>query len=353
MNSGLNRLKGIACIAVCSGHTLDAFLWYTSSGTPLLERIFRLPILWSVFSGGGISVVVYCLLSDYLAAQSNIENIKVLIKKSIYRYANFFTLLLLCSLCIVVMRMFGLFGYTAPAAELLGNERMTGNNYARTTLLDAFLKAFMLKSYNGAMWMIGLLFYGNVFVYALKWLRPKVNIVFFSLLFVAVLVASYLYQPLVSVTVAGSIAFFYGDFLKKFCIRNKIVSVLLVLISMLFVQRPYFLTRFVPYYVLITPACGLICMCATNILNDLHVFGRPADLLGKYNMVIFSIHIPIIYSLSPFIFCKAYNFGYEPAFWITYGITMLAIFLLAVPYMKFIESNRKKLVAFLKGKLGL
>lgn len=259
--------------------------------------------------------------------------------------------MLLCDIVMVLMKKVGMFSYVGTAAEILGNKKYADFN--AFTLIKGLKLPLMLRSYNGAMWMIQFLYIGNILTYTIKWIQHRIKGMRFAVVYLVVSVMAYLYDPLVFVTFIGNAGYFYRDYFTKVKSKNPEMSFFSTLGLMYLAQKAPAFSSVIPYYICESIVCGLLCLCSVQLLESITLLKKMIDFLGKYNMVIYSIHIPIIYSLGAFIFCTFYRYGFEAAFVSTYIVCLIAFLVIAIPYNIFIENNRLSLLSRFKGVLRI
>lgn len=366
MNSkdkSLNIIKGMAAFSVCSGHILDRLVFYRSNYVAhILPKVYDVcPLLWMLIAAGGIGVIIFCILSGYFSYKSNIGPFKHVIMKCIKRYLDF-TTMIFCS-NVVIWGINYLNIYDALGDMYLGYQKQ----WNEISFISCITQALKLISYNGALWMIKYLFYGNVIVYIYRYLNERVRdnghikrnelIIHKIGISLPMLMLSYLVNPLTMVTVLGGIIYSILD--EKGELRNARLNrlelsksglvggyiELFIFLSILswFVYRP---NSALPYYLYTTPLVCMIIIIEKEIINLFDIrFKIKLDLISDNQIGLFCIHIPVIYTAGSWLYRIFMVIKIEEIrILVVYILTLLLSFIFAYIYNTIVEIRRRMFV---------
>lgn len=352
-NREIELLKGLSAFAVCSGHTFDAFVWYSTANCEKWKQILSTPPVWNLFQAGGIAVIYFCLISGWCAANKKINGIYNLFRIVIRRYLNIVSIVLITNLMMSVLSYTYLFDYNEKVAVLVSNSSITRMNYESYPLLFGVVSSFAFKIYNGAMWMLPYLFFGNVIIYCMVYVLEKYIWRIFCLGMCGVaMVVSYYINPLVFVTVSGGIAYIIiRQFTVQSCfkkLQEKTVLSFITAIVLLFMSMMAMRHQIpgIPYYIYELPICGVALITSLYLLRlDLLSNSMLLRFLGKNNMSIFQVHIPVIYTFGTGLalkICPKVEYGF--AVFIIWGSVISMVLIIAPIYCKYIDLSRIKLL---------
>ena len=354
----LNIIKGLATFSVCSGHVLDRFVYYrTDYQSTYLKILYKyIPISWLFITAGGIGVIYFCLLSGMFCYKSKIVSFKDFIFKSFKRYINFFSLLLLCNIVMIICSACGFFNSE-------GNRVLSSNElYPNLPVAKGIVKALRIESWNGAMWMIKYLFFGNIIVYFFCYLKNILSrkwVLF--IIYLLMLIGAWYIDPLVAVTVGGvifSYFFRYGNKIldsitnysesKKYRTILLIAYILLLNVLTIGIQLPPFLVH---YYVFTMPFAFSMILVEYQMIALLG--DRVISCLNKvsnYQMAMFCVHIPIIYTFGGWLYGITLDRIKEEMIhiFLVYICIIVFVVVMSFLYESYIEHNRRKMISFIK-----
>jgi len=362
-DSKLNIIKGVATFSVCSGHILDRLVYYRIDYQQEFVNVLykNVPISWLFLTAGGIGVIFFCLLSGMFCCKKNIDSLKGFFIKAFHRYIDFFLLLLICNLIMWLCSQLGLFNNH-------GNWLLSHTHkelYPDLHILKGIEMALRIESWNGAMWMIKYLLFGNIIVYLYSYLKSIIHDKWIQfLVYIIMLIGAWFIAPLTYVTVAGVMFrhfFLWGikvfndinncseRYIYRFIILITMVGFLNILT--IGIQSPVF---GIPYYVFTMPFAFIMIMVEYEILTLLG--SKTENLLNRisnYQMSMFCVHIPIIYTFGGLIYgLTAHSFEKEIIHIVfVYIFIIVVVVIISYFYERFIEQARKKIVKMLFSKV--
>ena len=268
----------------------------------------------------------------------------------INRYLDFFTLCLICNCVILLLEKIGLFRYNDSLSAVLEREPYM-TSYESVSFGQAIAMAVQLESYNGALWMIRLLFIGNLIVYALSFWDSyfkKYSSNCLSCLFVVCLRGFLLKwsSPIIYVTVIGGHVRMmnkekrFYDYLRNNC-RKGFKIALLLLLMLLSKVAVEWAHRYVAEMVI----CSLLCFVFLAVIEGKEV--GFLSFLGRCSIALFSTHMPIIYSIGSMAYIGLYSMGIKDRFVsriIIYVLNVLFIIVFAEIHDVIVETPRREIL---------
>ncbi len=378
----LDGMRTIVCLFVFLGHFFVDFC--ITDIFPMQSPVYRAGILLFY---GCYTVPLFCAISGFLAVQKEIGRGWDLTLASLNRFLRFELPLLFLMAAILFLNKKGLFAYGDLLAERLSNKQLAGNYTFESHYTWLFRKAFWdLSVYDNPLWMIGSLFFGNLFLYAFKyvqflchrylqgWKSRAIQLASMASLFffarsdipqLAVLLGGcyglvrQFFQTKSSIQAAAGQNEEEGEGCQKASrqpfLAYGILLLLAILNGYLYFLKDFDFERFPRHYEWagLATALGLLfaafsCRPIQKIL-EAKVFTRPSGL----SFAVYAIHYPLIGLLScPLIYALYDRIPYKPLVALTFAVTAGSCMLLAFAYNKIIEKPCyaliRKLIGFLR-----
>ena len=352
-DKGLDYLKGLAAFTVLSGHTLDNYVFQSENCGKRIIDVLNLPIIWNLFSAGGVAVCIFCLISGWYAVKSFEDKWQIVIQ-IIYRYLDFWSLCLVCNIVMLIVQKAGLFEYNMQFSKVI--QRSTAlSTFSDLTFTNAVISAFKLQSTNGALWMLLYLFFGNVFMYLLSYLVARFNYSWcgkaFLIWSIILLVAVYKYcNVIVFFTIFGGISNLYSRYFKGERVRNRLknMSAIVLVLALVLAQRTL---DFRNRYLWQTLSCELIAISFSILFKKRR--NQFLEFLSANSLSFYAVHIPIIYSVGTLVFLR-YNVIFtsgDMARIVTYMVIVLMIMVIGYGYNIIVETPRRKLARLIRKKM--
>lgn len=348
----LDGLKFCAALGILTGHYWCAFYRFCNVKPDLntfIVMIFNKPLSFAM--NGTYFILIFCIMSGYLARQKKINSLKELLITILKRYLRFALSLMTVYLFIYLLsRLFGF--YTAEVGDALSNEWLS--KYYRTgiSLREVIIYAFSLSpAMNGPLWTLKYIFIGTCIVYVYNYFYMKWNPAYINAIAGTMCIAYSLYMIILGE--AGlqnrylfSIACVSGIVLDKIWNATKlsikwgqfVSTVIMIGILDLVNGRHNFWIGLIAKYVKVPDfmalntfwffiyAFGLlICINGTKWLKNL----LGSNLLSQISHLSFQVYIfhwPMICSFSMFLYLHLiHKFSYTVTFLLNLVITLAAV----------------------------
>ncbi|MDP4177153.1 MAG: acyltransferase [Bacillota bacterium] len=371
----LDGIKGIACILIFFHHFFLAFypaIYYGEAGVSHLHgydvKLAQSPL--SVVLNGNFMVALFCIISSMvismqvMSLEDNKDKLSEIILK---RYLRLMLPVLPIGIVVYFMLKYRVF--TNLNAVIYTHSIWLSSYYTaaisfKQALKDIFIQIWFYgdSSLSTAFWMLSQLFYGSFLTIILSVISWKAN-KHIWLIYIAVFFFFFDKQNFMMAFVLGVLlAWIYKNRTHGFQIYIGFIC----LIAGIFLggypsgvtpTNIYWFLRFESYVVWHILGAFLTVYGIWN-LNLLHRFMslRLFHVLGKICYSVYLIHIPVLFSLSTYIFLFFYRQGL--AYWesviISLILSTIAIIELAYLYNKYIEricevAQKKILNFFIEG----
>ena len=365
----IDGLKGIASLMIFLHHFILAFIPALYYGGDVKTHLFAnegnladSPLLF--FVGGHFLVSLFLMLSGLVLSLQvyRIKSIKDLITKIITRYLRLAIPVFIISLIVYIMARLGLF-YHNSIVETTGSPWLRLFYQVPLSLKSVFETSFYTvwfvgnDTFSTAFWMLTHLFYGSLLTYGVIYLtrnyKPYYQLIFlFIVLFITTVLDSYL------------VNFAYGMIMawmmhnNVVLIRNKI-TILLVLICGIFLagfpqgvlplnfySMLLFLSTFVTTSIHVHALGSFLIILSIQHFKKLSLIFESTypQILGRYSYSIYLTHIPLLFSLSSFMFFIAnqYSLSYGILIFIVMVISIAALLFISILYDRFVISTVNK-----------
>lgn len=375
----IDGMKGIACIGILIHHFFVGFLpatYYGADAVSHLQTNFEETFSQSPFSfilNGNFWVCIFCIVSAFLLSYKVMNNDKKeKVSTSILnRYFKLVLPLFIVSLIVYLLLSLNLFRNIAASDITKStwlasyyNHEETFINVLKTSFIDVW---FIGNSdFSTAFWMLSILFNGGIVAIVLseiQWKFGKKSIIFYIIIsFIFLYLKSYFLVFSLGVIIAY--LFKYNYTLKK----HKIIPIFLILFGIILAGFPsgveptnfykylnfeateygkdviwhIFASALVMYGIMNIDLIKKILSC--NILKK----------LGSISYSIYLIHIPIMFSVSSYMFIKLYEITNKYIF--TFAITLICTIVLTIIlgylYNIIIEKNINRFINYCYEKLS-
>ena len=315
----IDGLKGICAIAVFFSHLCAAF----APVEPTIQLYYnRMFFRWF---DGNPAVDVFIILSTFLACRSfERQNLQDILIKKYLRIALPISVVLIAIGCLKYCGFF----YNEQVGQMIGNDWLRGYplDYFQlplTLIISPFGKDY---GWMNTLWMLKYIMISPIVILALKSITNHLTIFKKSL----VILVIYLIFRNVDVYLINIL---YGFVLYEFnkqetSIRLKSIIGITSLILL-------FLMDLAPHKDLVLNVCRAICLVNLVLMSPMFakVFSfKLFTWLGTHSMAIYLIHLPLIYSLSCYLWLKTGDI------YLITIITTVALIILSVVYHKFVEN---------------
>lgn len=317
--NNIDGVKGVCAIAVFVAHFCGAF----APVEPTIQLYYsRMFFRWF---DGNPAVDVFIILSTFLACRSlERQNLQEILIKKYLRIALPISVVLIAIGC---LKYCG-FLYNSQVGQMIGNDWLRGYplDYYQlplTLIISPFGKDY---GWMNTLWMLKYIMISPIVILALKSITKNLTVFKKNL----VILVIYLIFRNIDVYLINIL---YGTILYDFCkqetsIRRKST----IGIGSLFLL---FLMDLAPQNDLVLNVCRAICLVNLALMSPLFakVFSfRLFTWLGTHSMAIYLIHLPLIYSLSCFLWLKTGDM------YLITIVTSIALIILSVVYHKFVEN---------------
>lgn len=380
----IDGLRGIASLCIVLHHFVIGFYPAAYEGATAMRHLpgsieadfSQSPLAFFVL--GDFWVSVFCMVSGFVIASQvfGMKDGKQFSKSVIKRYPRLVIPVFALSVIVYAMLHLGLF-YNVPAANITGSAWLGEFYQYKTTLWDLFLSSFidtwiygMVTIYSNAFWMLAELFAGSFMAYLLaamgKHANRRILYVYIGIALAYLSVNSRLTNFVLGVLLAY-VALHYGEKIRQCSRIAPILSVIFLVMAVIFGAYPHTYEPTNAYQVL---------NCLPDRLNPCyfyHMLGvmflmmgiylcrpvnwllstRPAQFLGKISYAVYVIHIPVLFSLSAWMFIRFTNLTkhYNISAGMTLVFSLIAILLLGWGFWRLIEKPSTKWIDKVADKL--
>lgn len=380
----LDGIRGLAAFAVVISHYIQVFYPAALNGRP--QQSHSAWDIWyghspiNLFYNGQFAVCLFFVLSGYVLSVKMFEKEldsanfqKLLHSSAIRRYIR----LAVPAAVSVLLVYLAIITNSFHLQEIWGTTwtDMKKDYYDLDTDIYSVIKAaifdpffrFKAHPYNPVLWTMSYELAGSFLIFGFLALfgRLKKRWIVYVVLSIA-LIQTYF------------VAFLWGmllaDLLKHKWVKNKILSVLVLLMGIYLGSAPYtplMGTMYEPIEVwtknindwiqfnidprLFARTLGsvmiLFALLRINALQ--HVLGNKIfSYLGKISFSLYLIHFTFLNTFSAFLFSKViHHFSYNLAYAITFLVSMIPLFILSHYYMKYIDQGALKLAQKVEKKM--
>ncbi len=337
----ISGLKGFACLMVMIGHYLGLYKYAESfpADSVVLKWFDTL-----VDSKVGFVldesywVILFFVVSGYLAANSKIQTMKDFVSKILFRFLRLGTPVFVAFVIIfVIYKAIGF--HTTETDYIFENsfiqQSLNGNYSFWEVVLSPVKVLFMGKSLlNNPYWCLRDMFFTSVLIYFLLWLKEKTkNENVFLLAYFVVFIISALEFEVIYAGLFGMMVAVLEKKSDKSLLENKyFVLFLLVLCAMMrIVSRQRLSCMFFAALILLLPKLPLL----NNIFSS-----RLTQFISKISFGIYSFHWPILCSIGMLILMKIYqNIGLLKACIVSASICIVITVLISIIYYYCIEKH--------------
>lgn len=359
----LDGLKGIACILIFIHHFCLAFypaIHYGNNVSSKLNGIdtFLSTSPLSVILNGNFLVCLFCIISG-IVISIQIISIKDKEKTSEVIFKRYFRLMIPLfpiGILVYLMLRFNLFSNIELANYT--NSPWLGQYYNNSISFIETLKLIFIDTWfygsdilSNAYWMLSQLFYGtflSIILSMISWKYGKHTWIIYLILALFLI-----NNTLAASFVLGTlIAWLYK---KKLIIPNKYIGFISLLIGTFLGGYPsgiipnniYSFLNFETYVTwhIIGAFLTIYGIWNINLLQRIlshNIFQK----LGSVSYSLYLIHIPLLFSITTFIFIKIINIGYFYSTLITFILSIIILIIISYFYNKYIE----KISLFIQNK---
>lgn len=348
--SWIDYLKIIACLMVFVGHYYNAFYSFCNT-IPNLNKyvVMVFDKFPAPYMDGNFWVCVFCILSGYLSAKKTISSLKQLFCECILRYFRFLIPLLFINVSIYIVDL--VFGFKSIELSLLYNNNWLGSFFLNITLMGVLKNSITLGSQlNGPLWMIRPLFFGNILILLLKYIKDKYkdySIVNFALLFIMLFLIFFIFQKyeLIIYSFITLLGFAIYNLTNKIKTRYNLI-IFLVLLIMIYIFNNNLIIKDVIRFnnlPLLNSLSAFIFIVAIFFCKSMDNVKKSKFDLGGISFYIYLIHWPIICSLSSglIMLFDNYTLGYVIVLFVTIVTVVFISYLLSKTVNKVINYFNK------------
>ncbi len=380
----IDGLRGIASICIVLHHFIIGYYPAAYEGATAMRHLpgsieadfSQSPL--SFFVVGDFWVSVFCMVSGFVIASQvfAMKDGKQFSKSVMKRYPRLMIPVFALSAIVYVMLHLGLF-YNVQAANITGSSWLGQFYQYETTLWDLFFSSMidtwivgMETMYSNAFWMMAELFAGSFMAYLLaamgKHANKRILYVYIGIALAYLSVNSRLTDFVLGVLLAY-VALHYGE---KICQRERIawiLGVVFVVIAVIFGAYPHTHEPTNAYQLLnclpsrLNPCYFYHMLGAMFLVMGIYLCRpvkwlmstRPALFLGKISYAVYVIHIPILFSLTAWMFVRFTNLtkDYNISAGLALVLSLLAIVLLGWVFWRLVERPSTKWIGKAVDKL--
>ena len=303
----INGLKGFACIMVMLGHFIGIYKY--AENFPASSKILQ---LFDSFYGSKLSfiidetfwVILFFLVSGYLVSMSKVPDFKSFLYKSVTRFLRLgLPILFACLIIFITQKTFGF--YTAETKDIFENsfiQKCYISDFSLWQVLKSPVDVLLFGNIGlcSPYWVLREMFASSVLIYFMTWLKDKINVNLFVVLWIASLVISMAFSNIIFAGLFGmTVNIIQNDKDKKFC-KNKIalVFVLAFCMSLYFIPRTRIASVFFGALILIVPEIKFV----NSVFSS-----RIAQFINKISFGIYSFHWPVFCSVGMFTLLKTHS----------------------------------------------
>lgn len=176
----LDNIKLIACLAVFWGHFYNSFYGQLQDQSFLTSAdkflIFLSLHVFNFMFNGSWWVLVFCIISGWLAWKKEIDSIYKLAKTLLHRYLRFVIPVLAANIFVIIIsKTIGF--HSAEVGKALNNVWLA-SNYENAPQAAHVLKSALLMSneFVGPLWVLPYIFIGTCALYCWKYLAGKLHL---------------------------------------------------------------------------------------------------------------------------------------------------------------------------------
>lgn len=347
----LEGLRGLASLIVVIAHYMQFYFFssfFTNPDSPIKYLISKTPL--NIMYNGNFAVCIFFVLSGYVLSINFLlyNDHQILVANAIKRYFRLMIPVFVSVLIAYVLLIFGAYKYFAVYTNDFRYNTMDQNffNMIKFALFDVFFKGS--GTYNTVLWTMNYELLGSFLVFSFLSLfgSAKKRYIFYLTLII-VFYNSYF------------LAFFLGLFLCDWNLnKHKTISKPFVftcfVIGIFLGSYPYGVTEntiynfldvkfivlnYQVFYHVIGAFFFMIGLLNSSILKD--VFSSKIfAFLGKISFSLYLTHIPILASLSFFLFAKLSSlYSYHISFVITFSASITLTFLISYLMYKYVDTK--------------
>ncbi len=366
----LEGIRGVASVLVVFCHMIATFFVdYTSTISNALGKYpneVKKIILYflSSFVDGNLSVHVFWILSAYVITIKLFKSEK-LAEDTLIQYTakRYFRLLIpcFCSVIFAYLLLANNLIYNLDLANKLGKGYSDGwlalsYNFKpnlflaiKSALLDTFFDYNPMTTYNNVLWSISIELYGSFLLFGLFGITGKTDkrhLLYVGLLIILIfahkgwLLCFFLGFILSDYKFSGSKANYYNLIHKLSSFLDKFSLISILLLLMFWVFGKILLSRFYVHYEIHNALISFIVLFLISETEALrNFFSLPFFVwLGRVSFGIYLLHIPILFSISSWLFMKLDNLPYWSAAVICCAVTFFFSLILAYYFTVTIDS---------------
>lgn len=362
----IDGLKGIASLMIVLHHFILAFMPALYYGSTIQSNIFKSegaladsPFMFVI--GGHFLVSLFLMLSGLVLSLQvyRTNTIKELLVNILKRYIRLAIPVFIVSVIVYGMLRYGLFSNNA-LAEVTGSPWLSLYYQAPLSLKSVFETSFYTvwfignDSFSTAFWMLTHLFFGSLMTYFIVFIVRKFekNLQLF-IIFVIIVTSIYFKSYMVNFGFGILLAWFIKH--SPQTSNKKMLSIALLVIGLIFAGFPqgvlptnfyrfFILSEFNSSFSILIHSIGaflivfgiLLFNPRTSLFDD-----KLSQYLGKISYSIYLVHIPILFSISSFLFLKLKPYGliYPLNMLVTLLITLIVLIIVSDIFNRAVISN--------------
>lgn len=349
----IDGLKGVSCMCIFAHHFGLAFFPAIHYGEASSTHLGGLDIYlsqspFSFFLNGNFFVTIFCMLSSFVISRQIIllEDKTQVAIKVVKRYFRLMIPMLPIGIIVYILLFFGLFG-NLDVAEITGSSWLAEFYVAPISLREA-VKSMLVDTWfygdnklSNAYWMLSALFKGNflsIVLSTVSWRKTKYTGVLYLLVAIC-LRNNYLQLAFVLGTL---LAWIYTE--KKIS-NHTFTGICFVLVGLFLGGYPsevsptniymFFSWKTHGFWHVMGSFCLIYGIFKFQMLQSI-LHSKVFIELGKVSYAVFLLHIPILFSISMWIFLWTYSiFGYIESAMITGIISSGVVLLISIVYHRY------------------
>ncbi len=337
----ISGLKGFACLMVMLGHYIGLYRFADvfPADSTLLDYFGKfIDSKIGFISDESYWVLLFFVVSGYLAANSKIPTLKAFLHKSFMRFLRlgvpmFFAM----AIIFVIYKAIGF--HTAETSVIFENsliqESLLGE-YSFTSVIFSPIKVLLMGQYlmNDPYWCLSQMFYTSIIIYFLLWLKEKAKsdniflLVFFSALIIGLVEFYVVYAGLVGMMVA-----LLGKEENKTFLKNKFFALFTLAICAFMYSMPRRQLSCIFF--------GALIMLLPEIPLFNKIFSsKCAAFINKISFGIYSFHWPVFCSVGMLVLLSLYeSVGLLKASAVVILLCVAITFLISIIYYYGIEKH--------------
>lgn len=373
----IDGLRGMACLCIVLHHFVMGYVPGAYSGdvgvahlSNGMERAFAQSPL-SFFTIGDFWVTIFCMVSGFVIANQvyRMTSEEQLSKALFKRYPRLMLPVAAVSVLVFFMMQVGLF-YNDVAAAQTGSEWLAMFYNEKASLRELFFGTVadtwfvgMQLTFSNAFWMLNELFIGSFVAYILAVIGKKQQTRMLYLYGFFTLVFLSMNSRYAAFSIGVALALVFAKWAELWLSKkgSALIGVALMVVAVLLGAYPVGMVPTNAYRLLILPESspmgsyyfyhilGAACLMlgiglCKPLIKALSL--APLQLLGKISYSVFLVHIPILFSLSAWIFVTVLSsgVGYSMAAGMTLLTSVAAVLLIGWLFYRFVEMPCQNLV---------